>query len=263
MMILKIGGGAAINLAGIAADIAALNQPVVVVHGANALRDDLAKRLGIEKRVLTSVSGYSSVYSDEDAIDLLMMAYAGSRNKRLVELLQRQGVNAIGLSGLDGRLVQGSRNKGIRTRLGEKTMLIRDFSGKPRSINTPLLKLLLENGYLPVLCVPIIDEEGFAINSENDDIVTLLQRELIAETVIHLIEAPGFLSDPKDENSLVDKLTVNDLAAREREVEGRMKRKILALRSLFEAGTPRVILADGRVTNPVRDALEGKGTVIE
>jgi acetylglutamate/LysW-gamma-L-alpha-aminoadipate kinase len=262
MIILKSGGGAAINLEGVAADIGELKEPVIIVHGANALRDDLAKRLGLEKRVLTSVSGYSSVYSDEDAIDVLMMAYAGVRNKRLVELLQRQNVNAIGLSGIDGRLIQGARNKGIRTRQGEKTMLVRDFSGKPKSINTPLLKLLLENGYLPVLCVPIVDEEGFAINSENDDIVTLLQRELKAEAVIHLIEAPGFLNDSKDESSVISRLTKDELSLRESQAEGRIKRKLLALKNLLDAGAPRVILSDGRIANPVRDALAGKGTVI-
>lgn len=262
MIILKIGGGAAVNLPGVAEDLSQLDGPAILVHGANALRDELGRRLGIDKRVLTSVSGYSSVYSDENAIDLLMMAYAGLRNKRLVELLQRRGVNAVGLSGLDGRLVQGARNKGIRTRQGDKTLLVRDFSGKPKSINTALLSLLLDHGYMPVLCVPIVDEEGFAVNSENDDIVALLQREMKADTVIQLIEAPGFLDDPGDPSSLVPRLAVAELAAREAQVEGRMKRKMLALRTLLEAGAARVLLADGRTDHPVKDALAGKGTVI-
>ena len=96
-----MGGGSAINLPGIAADLADLAEPAVVVHGANALRDELAERLGAPKRVLTSVSGYSSVYSDDRALDMIMLAYAGLRNTRLVELCQRAGVNAIGLTGLE------------------------------------------------------------------------------------------------------------------------------------------------------------------
>ena len=102
------------------------------------------------------------------------MAYSGVRNKRLVELFRRQGVNAIGLTGLDGGLVQGARNRGIRVVEGGKKMMKRDFSGKPKSINASLLNLLLEQGYVPVVTIPIVDEDGFAINSENDDIVSEL-----------------------------------------------------------------------------------------
>ena len=176
MILIKIGGGASINLKGIVADIATLRDPCVLVHGANHFRDQLAQNLGKTKQVITSTSGYSSVYSDETAIDLLMMAYAGYRNKRLVELCQQHGINAIGLSGLDGRMIQGQRNKGIRVQEGEKVRIVRDFSGKPKAINKELLELLMSHGYTPVLSVPIIDENGFAINSENDDIVTLLKK---------------------------------------------------------------------------------------
>jgi len=122
VIIVKVGGGAAINLPGVVKDLAALEEPFVVVHGANALRDQLAEQLGKPKQVLTSVSGYQSVFSDEDAIDAILMSYAGLRNKRLVELFQQYGVNAVGLTGLDGRMIQGRRNKGIRVREGAKTL---------------------------------------------------------------------------------------------------------------------------------------------
>src|SRR5688572_4097358 len=101
-LIVKIGGGAAVDLAAIAADLAAFDGPVIVVHGANALRASLAQSLGKKVTVLTSVSGYSSVQSDDDAIELLMLAYSGLQNKRLVEQLQLAGRNAVGLTGLDG-----------------------------------------------------------------------------------------------------------------------------------------------------------------
>lgn len=263
MILLKIGGGATINLTGTIADIATLKEPCIIVHGANAYRDQLAQNLGKTKQIITSVSGYSSVFSDESAIDLLMMAYAGYRNTRLVELCQQHGINAIGLTGLDGRLIQGQRNKGIRVQEGEKVRIVRDFSGKPKSINKALLETLMSQGYTPVLSVPIIDENGFAINSENDDIVALLQETFRAEKIIHLIEAPGFLNHKDDSTSLVSKLSREELPERESQVEGRMKRKMLALRKLFEAGAQTVILSDGRVEHPVLDALQGKGTLIQ
>lgn len=263
MLIVKIGGGEAIRLDAIVSDLAEIKGKTILIHGANALRDDLARKLGVEKKVLTSVSGYSSVYSDEAAIDLLMAAYAGIRNKRLVELCQRRGINAVGLSGLDGRLVQGKRNAGIRVREGGKLKLVHDLSGKPQSVNRALINLLLDNGYAPVLSVPIIDENGFAVNSENDDIVAVLAEAFHPEKVIQLIEAPGFLENKDDPSSLVKTMSKSDLAAREAQVEGRMKRKLLALRKLFDHGAGTVIIADGRTEHPLRDALNGKGTLIQ
>ena len=262
MLLIKIGGGEAINLEGIAADLAETDPPFVIVHGANALRDALGRRLGIEKRVLTSVSGYASVYTDAPALDLILMAYAGLRNKRIVELLQRRGVNAIGLTGLDGALVRGRRNRGIRIREGGKTLIRRDLSGKPAGVNGELLRLLLNAGLAPVVTVPILDERGFAINSENDDILGALNEELHADQVIQLIEAPGFLNDASDPASVVARMDRAEVERRETQVSGRMKRKMLALKRLVGTGT-RVVIGDGRVEHPVRAALAGRGTVIE
>ena len=263
MIIVKIGGGKEINIQGIIEDLAGLGEQYVIVHGANALRDKLAEDLGQPKQVLTSVKGYTSVYSDEKLLDVMMMAYAGLRNKRIVEQCHQHGINAVGLTGLDGKMVQGRRNKGIRVYQGKKLKIVRDFSGKPQSVNAPLLHLLLENGYVPVLTVPIIDEQNAAINTENDDVVRVLQQALQADTVVNLIEAPGFLEDRDDSASLIKSIPARDLEAREQQVEGRMKRKMLAVRKLFEHGASKVIIADGRSEHPVRDALAGKGTVIE
>ena len=74
MILIKIGGGEQINLEATITDLAELEQPCIIVHGANVLRDQLAKRLGMEKTVLTSVSGYSSVFSDQAALDVIMMS---------------------------------------------------------------------------------------------------------------------------------------------------------------------------------------------
>lgn len=263
MIIVKIGGGSAINIAGIIADLAGLDQQFVIVHGANALRDKLAEDLGRPKQVLTSVKGFTSVFSDEKLLDVMMMTYAGLRNKRIVEVCQQNGINAVGLTGLDGKAVQGIRNKGIRIYQGKKLKIVRDFSGKPRTVNTPLLRLLLENGYVPVLTVPIIDEQNAAINTENDDVVRVLQKALQADTVISLIEAPGFLADKDDETSLIKNIPASQLEAREHQAEGRMKRKMMAVRKLFDHRALKVIIGDGRSEHPVKDALAGKGTVIE
>ena len=107
LTILKIGGGGSINHLGIAQGLAAHTGPVVVVLGANAVRGDIAASLGTPPRIVTSVSGVDSVFSDDQAIDLMMMAYSGLASGRFVSTCQQQGVNAIGLSGVDGALVRG------------------------------------------------------------------------------------------------------------------------------------------------------------
>jgi acetylglutamate/LysW-gamma-L-alpha-aminoadipate kinase len=250
------------NLPGIAGDLAALSVPAVVVHGANAWRDELARSLQRETKVVTSVSGYSSVFSDESAIELLMMAYAGLQNKRLVTAMQKAGINAIGLSGVDGHVIRGKRNRGIRIQEGDKIKILRDLSGKPEAVNTALLDLLMDNGYTPVLTMPILDENGEAINSENDDVVTLLHRHYRDAMVVQLIESPGLMRDPRDESSLIPRLDPAELVAWEEQSTGRIKRKLHALVALFADGAPAVIIADGRRTHPVVDALDCRGTVI-
>lgn len=263
MIIVKIGGGEKINVNGIIGDLANLDEKFIIVHGANAVRNKLAEDLGKPVKTITSVSGYSSVFSDEDAIDIMMMAYAGLKNKRIVELCQQNGINAVGLSGVDGKVIMGERNKGIRVKEEGRLMIKRDFSGKPKRVNKKLLELLLNNGYVPVLCVPIIDENNFAVNAENDNIINVLQNEFGADKIIQLIEAPGFLENKDDPESIVREISPEELHRREENVEGRMKRKMLALRQLFENGASEVLISDGRTKHPIKDALDGKGTVIK
>ncbi|PIN81007.1 acetylglutamate kinase [Candidatus Woesearchaeota archaeon CG10_big_fil_rev_8_21_14_0_10_30_7] len=263
MIIIKIGGGNGLNIEGAIKDLSELKEPFIILHGANTVRDELAEALNKPKKVITSLSGYQSVFSDEFAIDVMMMAYAGLKNKRIVELCQQNGINAIGLSGLDGKSIQGIRNKGIKLKEGEKILLKRDYSGKPKSVNKELLQLLLDNGYVPVLCVPIIDENNTAINTENDSILNILQQAFNAEKIISLIEAPGFLEHKDDPNSVIKKINKTELEQREAQVEGRMKRKMLALKQLFENGATEVIISDGRTEHPIKDALYGKGTLIK
>ncbi|CAM2005181.1 [LysW]-aminoadipate kinase [Acanthopleuribacter pedis] len=263
LTIIKVGGGAAINLQGVAEDLAQIDGPKIVVLGANAVRNQLARELGREVRTVTSLSGHTSVFSDEHMIDLIFMSYAGLQNKKMVSWCRQAGVNAVGLTGLDGGLIQGRRNRGIKTRVDGKKMVLRDHSGKPVSVNDQLLRTLLKDGYTPVLSIPIADEDGRPLNSENDDIVALLHQSLQAQNVVQLIEAPGLMGDMDDPGSLVSRLSAEELRQWETRVEGRMRRKLTALNRLFENGATRLVIADGRGPQPISHALAGEGTVIE
>ncbi|MBN2245100.1 MAG: [LysW]-aminoadipate kinase [Candidatus Aminicenantes bacterium] len=262
MIIVKIGGGGQINLKGIIKDLAVIPEPFIIIHGANAVRDRLASEIKYMPKVITSVSGFTSVFSDEKLIELQMMAYAGVQNKRIVELCHQYNINAVGLSGLDGHLIRGKRNQGIRVNENGKTRIIRDLSGKPCELNASLLDLLLGADYVPVISVPIFDEDNAAINSENDEIVALLHRHYRANKIFHLIEAPGLLDDPNDAKSLIPELNVSQLAEVENEAGGRFKRKIKGIRKVLSYGKTTVYIGDGRSPSPIKKILEGQGTQI-
>ncbi|MCH7759336.1 [LysW]-aminoadipate kinase [Patescibacteria group bacterium] len=264
MLILKIGGGKTINLKAIIADLKNIDQPFIVIHGANALRDEIAQKMGHPTKTVTSVSGYTSVLTDQVAMDIFMMAYAGLRNKRLVELCQQNNINAIGLTGLDGGLIRGHRKKAIKIRIKDKIKLIRDdLSGRPDKLNVDLLNSILSMGYVPFITPPILSYQGQALNTDNDTIVALLVKELSIETVIHLLEEPGLLKNINDPGSLIKKISQRELEFMEKiYTQGRMKRKMLSVRQAFANGVKKVIFADGRVDQPISQALKGKGTII-
>lgn len=259
-MIIKIGGGSSINIEGIVDDL--VDHPgSIIVHGANAMRDELLEKLDIEKRTVTSIKGFSSVVSDDALIDAIMMSYAGLQNTRIVEACQKRGINAIGLTGLDGGLIRSVRNKGIKTEENERKRIIRDRSGKPVSINEPLLRMLLDAGYTPIISIPTLDENGVAVNTENDDIVRLLHHTMHVTRVIQFIEAPGYLADANDDTSVIERMSKDDIERALETSSGRMKRKLYALSKLLSVPT-KVHIADGRVAHPLKEALAGAGTVI-
>jgi acetylglutamate/LysW-gamma-L-alpha-aminoadipate kinase len=111
--------------------------------------------------------------------------------------------------------------------------------------------------------VPIIDENGFAINSENDDIVALLNEVLKPDKIIQFIEAPGLLKDAEDEQSVVPELSKSELTLWEERLSGRIKRKIHALNKLFVNNNPELIIVDGRVENPIYNVLNKIGTIVK
>jgi len=136
------------------------------------------------------------------------------------------------------------------------------LSGKPIAANRKLLHLLLGNEYTPVIAPPIIDERNVAINTENDDVVAMLSEALRPRWIIQLIEAPGLLRDPSDPLSAVPFIPRGDVERWEDRVEGRMKRKMLAIKRLVGLRSTTVTITDGRRESPISDAIAGRGTVI-
>src|SRR3989338_5769569 len=104
MIIIKIGGGKNINWDYIAKDLKNIHEEFVIVHGANAWMKEITKKLGVVDKTLTSPSGQTSRYTNKETMDILTMVYSGMINKKIVSTLQKYGINAIGLSGADGKL---------------------------------------------------------------------------------------------------------------------------------------------------------------
>ncbi len=268
MLVIKLGGSRGIDTEAFISDLAAVvrgGERVVFVHGGNKELDDLCERLGIPVRQVTSATGQVSRFTDAETMDAFLMAYAGRINKRLVEKLQALGVNAVGLTAMDGHIASGRRKAAIRIlEEGKPKMLHGDFAGSIETIDPTLPRLLVANGYLPVLTPPAISTDGEAINVDGDKLAMELAVALGADALLIFSNTPGLLADVNDEASLVRHIPfagAMDEAALSM-AQGRMKKKVLSAFSALKGGVGQVVFADARVAEPVQRALRGEGTVI-
>jgi [amino group carrier protein]-L-2-aminoadipate 6-kinase len=267
MLVVKIGGGSGIAIESAVADLADLiraGRRVVIVHGASGETNLLAEKLGKPPRFVTSVSGIESRYTDRETLEIFEMAYCGKGNKALVEAFQQRGVNAVGLSGLDGRIFEGKRKDTITVLEGGKRKVLRgDYTGKVERVNVGLLTLLLDHGYLPVLCPPAASYEGEAVNVDGDTAAAVLAAAFKAEDFLMLSNVPGLLGDLRDPGSLIPRIPAKAIDEFMSVAQGRMKRKLMAATIALHGGVRRVILAGANAERPVTAALAGQGTVIE
>ena len=267
MLVIKIGGAEGINHESIADDVAALlreGQQLVVVHCGSALTNQVATALDHAPQFVTSVSGYTSRRTDRRTLEIFEMVYCGQVNKGLVESLQRRGVNALGLSGLDGRLWQGPRKAAIKIidERGRRRVLRDDYTGKVEHVNVTLLTLLLDSGYTPVLTPPALSFEGEAINVDGDRAAAATAIALEADTLVILSNVPGLLEHCPDESTLIRHIPADQLEKFMAVAQGRMKKKVMGAGEALKGGVARVVFADGRVDQPIRRALANEGTVI-
>ena len=235
----------------------------IIVHGANHEMSIVSQKLGKPERIVKSPSGFTSRYTDRETIDIFEMVYSGVANKRIVEKLHKYGINALGLSGLDGKLFVGKRKRYVKIVKDGKTKLLRDnYTGTIEKTNKELLELLLDNGYTPVIAPPAISFKNEPINVDNDRIIGALCKSLDIEIVISLFEAPGLLKDVEDPESLIKTIDKNNLDEYMRYAKGRMKKKIHHAKEAFENGVTKIIFADGRTDEPISKAIDGEGTII-
>ncbi len=267
MIVIKIGGSEGIDYEAVCGDVAQLvreGQRVVLVHGGSHLTNQVALALGHPPQFVTSPSGYTSRLTDRATLEIFEMVYCGQVNKNIVERLQRRGVNAVGLSGLDGRLWQGTRKSVIKVVENGRTRLIRDnLTGRVEQVNTALLNGLLHSGFVPVLTPPAISYDGEAMNVDGDRAAAATAVALGAAELLILSNVPGLLRHFPDESSLIRHLAADELEhVSQTCAQGRMRIKLLGAQEALQGGVRRVILGDARGERPVLRALDGVGTVI-
>jgi acetylglutamate/LysW-gamma-L-alpha-aminoadipate kinase len=265
-IVIKLGGAAGVQTAPVLADIAALvaeGWPLVLVHGTSAAADGLAARMGVPVRQITSPSGHVSRHTDPEMLEIYVMAAAGGVNKALVAGLQQLGCNALGLSGVDGRLLIARRKDAVRAVENGRQRVIRDdFTGQIEAADGGLLDLLLRTGYTPVVAPLALGLGGERLNVDGDRAAAMIAGTLQADALIILSNVPGLLAEYPDEDSLIAHVPAGHLGMVESLAHGRMKKKLLAAREALERNVRAVILADSRRPAPVRAALSGRGTVI-
>lgn len=266
MIVVKVGGSSGINYEGVCNDLASITKTglqFILVHGGSAETNLVSERLGKPPRMVTSVSGYESRFTDRETLEIFEMVYCGKINKGIVEKLQQHGINAVGLSGVDGRIWEGIRKSAITiVEDGKKKVLRGDYTGRVERVNLDLIQLLLKHGYTPVLTPPAISYQGEAINVDGDRAAALLASALKVEKLIILSNVPGLLKDMTNESSLIEDIPFSEMDNYIEYAKGRMKKKILGAAEAIRQGVKEVIFADGRIDKPIRGALIGRGTLI-
>lgn len=257
VVVVKYGGGAMVNEElkhHVMEDIVLLHLigvRIVLVHGGGPEINELMKKLG---KVPAFVDGLR--VTDAETMDIVEMVLAGKVNKTLVNMLGTLGGTAVGISGMDGGLIEAS----VRDeRLG--------FVGKIERINEGIVTDLLDRGYIPVISTVGCDKSGHTYNVNGDTAAARIAAALGAESLIMMTDTPGILRDCGDQNSLIPALTVGE--ARELMergiIAGGMIPKVECCVDAAERGIKNVVILDGRVPHSILMELltdEGAGTLV-
>ncbi len=256
VIVIKLGGSILhTGFPNVVADISELGkgEKFIFVHGGANEVTRIANSMGKEQKFVMSVSGFRSRYTDEETIQIFLMGMS-KINKNLVLMLQTRGVQAIGLTGVDG-LIMGAKRKDrikiIDEKTGRKRIIDGDYTGKINKINTDLLNLLLDHGYVPVIAPIAVSENFEPLNVDGDRAAASVAAAIPAEKLILFTDVPGVLIDNKTvpELSLADAKNILD------KIGAGMKKKIYAATEALEGGVKEVLIASGEEERPISTAL--------
>jgi acetylglutamate kinase len=255
IVVVKYGGNAMVNeqlKQQVMEDIVLLwliGVRIVLVHGGGPEITDLMNRLGKQAEFIDGLR-----VTDKETVDIVQMVLAGKVNKTLVNLLEMHGGKAIGLSGMDGRLIEATPKD---PRLG--------YVGTVTKIHEKPITDLLNNGYIPVISTIGCDRQGNAYNINGDTAAAHIAGALCAERMILMTDIAGILRDKDDPSTLIPEMTLSQ-AWELREsgiISGGMIPKVDCCVTALNAGVKNAVIMDGRVPHSILMELltnEGAGT---
>jgi acetylglutamate kinase len=256
------------NLLSLTEELALLHQVgirICVIHGGGKQLTQLAAQLGVAQTVIEGRR-----VTDDDTLELAKMIFAGKINTDILAALRNRGIEAVGLSGIDGDVVKATRRppKEITNRQTGETETV-DFGhvGDVVEINARLLNLLLENDYLPVISSLGADDEGRVFNINADTIAAEIAVNLQAEKLVLLSDVNGIYLDPKDAATKLSRLSIEE--AQEMietgKATGGMIPKLQNLIFLLRRGVKSAHVIGGNERNALLSEVftdEGTGTMI-
>ncbi len=257
VVVVKYGGNAMINehlKEQVMEDIVLLwliGVKIVLVHGGGPEINDVMNRMGKKAEFLDGLR-----VTDRETVDIVQMVLAGKVNKTLVNLLEMKGGRAMGISGMDGRLIEATfKNE----KLG--------YVGEITNIHIKPVEDLLEKGYIPVISTLGCDAEGNTYNINGDTAAARIAGALGAERLIMMTDIAGVLRDKDDPKTLIPDITIEE--AKELHdagiISGGMIPKVDCCIEAIRRGVQNVVIMDGRIPHSILMEIltdEGAGTMV-
>ena len=257
IVVIKYGGNAMINedlKQQVMEDICLLwliGVKVVLIHGGGPEISETMKKFGKKSEFVNGLR-----VTDKETVDIVQMVLAGKVNKTLVNLLQMKGGHAVGLSGIDGGILEATMKD---ERLG--------YVGEVTKIRTQPITDLLEKNYIPVISTIASDRQGNTFNINGDTAAASIAGALGAERLIMMTDIAGLLRDKDDPSTLIPAVTVSEAKQlfEEGVISGGMIPKVDCCIEAIEKGVKHVVIMDGRVPHAILMELltdEGAGTMV-
>ncbi|MGH9946927.1 MAG: acetylglutamate kinase [Pyrinomonadaceae bacterium] len=255
-------------LISLAEELALLHQVgirVCVIHGGGKQLNELAQKLGV---VQTVVEGRR--VTDDDTLELAKMIFRGKINTEILSALRHRGVDAVGLSGLDGGVIKAMRRPPtdvLNKETGETQSVDFGHVGDIVDVDVHLVNLLLDGGYLPVISSLGADDDGKIYNINADTIAAEIAISLKAEKLLLLSDVNGIYADPNDEKTKINRLTLTEAEEMiaNGTATGGMIPKLQSLISLLQRGVRSAHIMSGTMRNAILSEVftdEGTGTML-
>ncbi|MEM2909673.1 MAG: [LysW]-aminoadipate/[LysW]-glutamate kinase [Nitrososphaerota archaeon] len=236
------------------------NRGIIFVHGGGDIVSEYSKRMGIEPKFVTSPQGIRSRYTDEEEMEVYNMVMSGKLNKEIVSYLEKQGVKAVGISGVDACVLRAERKKKIVVldERGRKRIIDGGYTGTIVSVNAELPQTLIEQGYVVVLSPVAIGTEGELLNVDGDQAAAAVARALRVEILVILTDVDGLILD----GQLIREITPREARELLPRIGSGMNRKVMLAAETVEAGVERCIICSGLTEEPLLAVEHEYGTVI-